>query len=62
MKKLYALVGLLGATSAQAAIDTTGVVTALGDITTAVTAIGGVLLTAAAVAVTFKWAKAAIFG
>lgn len=54
----------LGAVSlaSQAALDLTGVTTALGDITTAVTTVGGIMVGAAAVAVAFKWVKAAIFG
>lgn len=44
------------------AIDTTDAEAALADITTVVTTIGGIMLGAAAVAVAFKWAKAAVFG
>lgn len=43
-------------------MDLTLVTAALGDITDAVTTIGGILLGAAALAVAFKWGKAAIFG
>lgn len=56
------LSALVLAASANAAIDTTAVVTALGDIDTAVAAVGGAMCAAAAVAVGWKWLKAAIFG
>ncbi len=58
---------VLGATvassSAFAAIDVTGAVTSITtDGTSSITAIGGAMIGLAAVAVVFKWAKAAIFG
>jgi len=43
-------------------MDLTAVSTALGDIPDAITTIGTLLLGAAALAVAFKWGKAAIFG
>lgn len=60
---LASAVSSVAATSyAQAAIDTTATVTALGDIPTAVAAVGAAMCAAAAVAVGWKWLKAAIFG
>lgn len=56
------LSSLVMAVGANAAIDTTAVVTALGDIDVAVAAVGAAMCTAAAVAVSWKWLKAAIFG
>lgn len=48
---------------ASAAIDVSGVVTTITtDGGAAVAAIGGAMLALAAIAITFKWAKAAIFG
>jgi hypothetical protein len=44
------------------AIDTADAELALADIATVITTIGGIMLGAAAVAVAFKWAKAAVFG
>lgn len=53
----------LGATSANAAIDVSGVVDSLvTDGTTAITAVGVGLLTLAGIAIVFKWVKAAFFG
>ena len=43
-------------------IDTANAVSQIGEIETAIAAIGAALMVAAAVAVAFKWAKAAIFG
>jgi len=58
-----AVAGTLFAGGAMAAIDTTAATTAItGDAGGAVTAIGTAMLGLAAIAVAFKWAKAAIFG
>jgi len=43
-------------------MDLTSVTAALGDISEAITTVGVILLGAAALAVAFKWGKAAIFG
>lgn len=43
-------------------MDLAAVTTALGAIPTAITTIGAILLGAAALAVAFKWGKAALFG
>jgi len=43
-------------------MDLVAVTASLGDITEAITTIGGILLGAAALAVAFKWGKAALFG
>lgn len=57
------VVGSLGSGVALAAIDTTAATTAItNDGGAAITAIGGAMLGLAALAVVFKWAKAAIFG
>jgi len=42
-------------------IDTTAVVDQIGELETAVMAVGGALISAAAVAVAFKWIKGTIF-
>ena len=47
--------------SASAAIDLTGATTAFGDLNSALTTIGGLVISAALVAVTFKWIKGMIF-
>ncbi len=61
--KLLGLTTLLASTASQAAIDVSGPIGVIGtDGTAAVTAIGGAMLGLAAVAIVFKWAKAAIFG
>ena len=57
---------ILGATgalasSANAAIDVSGVTTGFGDLTTAITTVGGLILGAAVVAIAFKWIKAMLF-
>ncbi len=62
MRKLIALSLLAVPFASQAALDLSNVTAALGDITTAVTTVGGIMVGAAAVAVAFKWVKAAIFG
>ena len=64
---LLAIVALLATESALAQftptpVDTSDAVAQLGEIGTAVAAIGGGLLIAGAIAVAFKWAKAALFG
>jgi len=53
---------LLAAGASQAAIDVSAATTALvTDGTTAITAVGLALITLAAVAVLYKWVKAAFF-
>lgn len=64
---IVAVLALLAAESALAQftptpVDTSDAVAQLGEIGTAVAAIGGGLLIAGAIAVAFKWAKAALFG
>lgn len=54
--------GAIAASSANAAIDLTAVETALADLPTVITTIGSALISAAALAVAFKWAKGALFG
>lgn len=62
------LLGLSGLTlpvvsmAAAVPVTTTDAVAQIGEINTAVAAIGGALLVAAAIAVAFKWGKAAVFG
>lgn len=59
------LSGLLGSPAAFAVavpVDTAATVLQLAEINTTTAAIGAALLIAAAIAVTFKWAKATIFG
>lgn len=48
--------------AAATPVTTTDAVAQIGEINTAVGAIGGALLVAAAIAVAFKWGKAAVFG
>ena len=61
--KILALGTLLASATSQAAIDVTAPVDAItNDGGAAVTAIGGAMLGLAAIAIVFKWAKAAIFG
>lgn len=61
--KILGLGTLLASAASQASIDVTAPVAAITtDGTAAVTAIGGAMLGLAAVAIVFKWAKAAIFG
>lgn len=48
--------------AAAAPPDTTGVVTALGDMGTALAAVGAAIIAAAAIAVTYKWIKGMLFG
>lgn len=48
--------------AAATPVTTTDAVAQIGEINTAVAAIGGALLVAAAIAVAFKWGKAAVFG
>lgn len=43
-------------------MDLTAVTAQLGDIAEAITTVGIIMLAAAALAVAFKWGKAAIFG
>ena len=69
MKSKIALAAFLSALMASGAaladpvtVDTAGTVAQLGVINTTTAAIGAALLIAAAIAVTFKWAKATIFG
>lgn len=45
----------------NAALDLTAVETGFGDLTTAITTVGGLILSAAVVAVAFKWIKGMIF-
>jgi len=52
----------VSAFAAAVPVDTAAALLQLGEINTAVAAIGGALLVAAAIAVAFKWGKAAIFG
>ncbi len=67
-KKKKAQLAAAGATaftafSSNAAIDVSAATTAITtDGTASITAIGGAMLGLAAVAVVFKWAKAAVFG
>lgn len=65
-KASLAVVGSFVSVSAFAAtstpLDTTGAVAQIGQINTAVAAVGGALVAAAAIAVGFKWLKAAVFG
>lgn len=46
---------------AQAQIDTTAVVTEIGNVTTAVSAIGSALLLVAATVLAYRWVKAQFF-
>jgi len=63
LKTGAAVAATLVSGGAMAAIDTTAATTAItGDAGGAVTAIGTAMLGLAAMAVAFKWAKAAIFG
>ena len=64
---LVVLMGLLAAFAQSAfataiSVDVSAVTEQLLEINTAVAAVGAALLVAAAIAVTFKWAKATIFG
>lgn len=52
----------VAAASANAAIDLTAVTTSLADLATVVTTIGGIVVSAAALAIAYKWAKGALFG
>lgn len=66
-KKLLLLAAMLLAAVAEPsfAIDTsdfTGIVGSSGDAATAIEEVGAAMLGLAGVAITFKWAKAAIFG
>jgi hypothetical protein len=66
-KRLVASLGLsLMSVSVFAAtstpLSTTDAVAQIGEINTAVAAVGAALVAAAAIAVGFKWLKAAIFG
>lgn len=59
---LAALSGAALATPTTVPLDTAGAVAQIGEINTAVAAVGGALVAAAAIAVGFKWLKAAVFG
>ena len=64
---LVVLMGLLAAFAQSVfataiSVDVSAVTEQLLEINTAVAAVGAALLVAAAIAVTFKWAKATIFG
>lgn len=48
--------------AAAVPVTTTEAVEQIGQINIAVAAVGGALLIAAAIAVAFKWGKAAVFG
>lgn len=67
MNKLYmflvASIGLMLAMigTAHAAIDVTAVTTGFADLETAITTVGGLIISAAVVAVAFKWIKGMIF-
>lgn len=52
----------MGATAANASVVTAEVTTALDGITADLTTVGGIMIGLAAVAVSFKWVKRAIFG
>lgn len=60
LKRSVPVVALLPL-SAQAQIDTTAVVTEIGNVTTAVAAIGGALLLVAATVLAYRWVKAQFF-
>ena len=45
-----------------AQIDTTNVEASLASMSTAITIVGGAIIAVAAIAVTFKWIKGALFG
>jgi len=66
MKKMIVRAGvpavLLGAGSANAAIDLTAVSTQFTDLGTAQVTVGGAILLAAVVALTYKWLKGMLFG
>ena len=62
MKKALFAVALMAPVSAFAAIDLTAVTTAFGEMETAIGGVGALILTAAVLAVSYKWVKAAIFG
>jgi hypothetical protein len=69
MQKRYALLASLVASvfsgsafAVAVEVDTAATVLQLAVINTTTAAIGAALLIAAAIAVTFKWAKATIFG
>jgi hypothetical protein len=53
---------VLGATAANASVVTAEVIGALDGITADLTTVGGIMIGLAAVAVSFKWVKRAIFG
>ena len=62
VKKYTAAAGLgLAAGAAQAQIDTTAVVSDIGDVATALTAVGTAIVAVAAVAMAFRWIKASMF-
>lgn len=48
-------------TGAHAVIDLTSVTAGFGDLETAITTVGGLILSAAVIAVAFKWVKGMIF-
>ncbi|HDV5479469.1 TPA: hypothetical protein RI770_003428 [Vibrio cholerae] len=61
--RAVALGSVVVASASHAAIDVAPAVTQIStDGSAAITAIGGAMIGLAAVAVVFKWAKAAIFG
>jgi len=69
MKNKIALLGLLSVLSVPSVsfavavpVDTAATVLQLAEVNVTTAAIGAALLIAAAIAVTFKWAKATIFG
>lgn len=60
---LFSMLALaLTTASVHAAIDLTEATTAFGELNTSLATVGGLLISAAVVAVTFKWVKAMIFG
>lgn len=58
---LYGAVGMLAVTNANAAIDISSVQTGFDDLKVALTTVGGFLISAAVLAVAFKWIKGMIF-
>ena len=56
-----ALTALLASTGANAAIDLTAVTGAIDDMQAAITTVGAALVVVAAVAISFKWIKGALF-
>ena len=60
--QLLALVALFAPLSVMAApIDLTAVTASFGDLNTAIAGIGALILVAAVLAMTYKWAKAMFF-